>query len=320
MNDTERAAGILRAGGLVSFPTETVYGLGADASNSDALRRLYAVKGRPVDHPVIVHLGSTQQLTEFAAAVPSIARVLADALWPGPLTLVLRRSARVPDEATGGLDTVGLRVPAHPIALQLLGAFDGGIAAPSANRFGKVSPTTADAVRSDLGDDVDLVLDGGPCAVGIESTIVDCSGSEPRVLREGGISAERLRDVLGFEVPVGGTVRAPGTLAVHYAPRARVELIEEELIFSAVADYIARGLRVGVIALGEAARSSGFVGSTSTTILAAPRDVAEYAHCLYGALRRADDLDLDVVLAVPPPDAGVGAAVADRLRRAAASG
>ncbi len=180
---------MLRDGGLVAFPTETVYGLGADASSPAALRRLYAVKGRPADHPVIVHLASIGQLADWAVDVPERARRLAEACWPGPLTLVLERSPRVPDEVTGGRPTVGLRVPDQPIALALLRAFGGGVAAPSANRFGRVSPTTADDVRADLGDDVDVVLDGGPCRVGVESTIVDCSRGDPIVLRLGGIRA-----------------------------------------------------------------------------------------------------------------------------------
>ena len=192
MNDIARAVATLRAGGLVAFPTETVYGLGADAANPEALARLYAVKRRPVEHPVIVHLGRADDLDAWARTVPRPARLLAEACWPGPLTLVLERTARVPDAATGGLDTVGLRVPAHPLALELLAEFGGGLAAPSANRFGRVSPTTAAAVSAELGDDVDQILDGGPCAIGVESTIVDCTQGEPRILREGGIPREQI--------------------------------------------------------------------------------------------------------------------------------
>jgi L-threonylcarbamoyladenylate synthase len=182
-----RAVDVLRDGGLVAFPTETVYGLGADASNAAAVNRIFAAKGRPADHPLIVHLASADSLDAWASAVSPLARAFAAACWPGPLTIVLRRAARVPDAVTGGLSTVGLRVPSHPVAQALLRAFDGGIAAPSANRFGTVSPTTAAHVRESLGDRVDLVLDGGPSDVGVESTIVDCSGDTPAILRPGGV-------------------------------------------------------------------------------------------------------------------------------------
>jgi len=333
--DDERAVEILRAGGLVAFPTETVYGLGADATNPAALRRLYAVKGRPAEHPVIVHLARVEQLYGWAIDVPELARFLATACWPGPLTLVLRRAPSVPDEATGGLDTVGLRVPAHPLALELLDAFGSGIAAPSANRFGRVSPTTAGAVRTELGDDVDLVLDGGACRVGVESTIVDCSGAEPRILREGGLTRERLAELVGHDLPVGGATRAPGTLEAHYAPRARVETTRAAGLADRAEQLRAHGRRVGVLALASDLRSyppeivrrgadTAFShtnregGGEVIVTLATPTSVEEYARVLYVALRRADDLGLDVVLAVPPAGHGIGAAVADRLRRAGA--
>lgn len=313
--EVARAVAILRDGGLVAFPTETVYGLGADAADPGALHRLYSVKGRPPEHPVIVHLAHLAQLDEWAREVPEVARTLAAACWPGPLTLVLRRAPHVHDAATGGLDTVGLRVPSHPLALELLTAFAGGIAAPSANRFGHVSPTTAAAVRSELGGDVDLVLDGGPCSVGIESTIVDCSGREPRVLREGGVTRERLRELLGADVAVGGVTRAPGTLAAHYAPRATVEVIDVTGLHDRAEALTRLGKAVGVLAPSGVA-SPEVAGSRR---LAAPVDVDEYARVLYAALRNADALGLDVILAVMPSTEGVGAAVADRLRRAAAS-
>jgi L-threonylcarbamoyladenylate synthase len=310
--EIERAVAILREGGLVAFPTETVYGLGADASNRDALRRLYAVKGRPVDHPVIVHLFRANQLDDWAVDISPVARILADACWPGPLTLVLRRAASVPDEVTGGLDTVGLRVPAHPVARDLLAAFGGGLAAPSANRFGRVSPTTPDAVRAELGDDVPLVLDGGPSVIGIESTIVDCTG-EPRVLRLGGVTGARLRTLLGAELPIGGTTRAPGTLASHYAPHARVELLAAGDVAARGAELADAGERVGLLA----GRESRLDPAPGMVTLATPADADDYARVLYAALRQADVLGLDVVLAVAPPPEGIGAAVADRLRRAA---
>jgi L-threonylcarbamoyladenylate synthase len=312
-SEVERAVAVLRAGGLVAFPTETVYGLGADASSGAAVRRLYEVKGRPADHPVIVHLGAAEQLDDWAVAVPPVARTLAAACWPGPLTLVLYRSPRVVDEVTGGLDTVGLRVPGHPLALELLRAFGGGLAAPSANRFGHVSATTADAVRQELGSDVDLVLDGGPCAVGVESTIVDCTTDEPRVLRVGAVTGERLRAILGTEVAVGGATKAPGTLASHYAPRARVEVLADDDLDARARDLTAAGARVGVLA----PRAPTVDALAPVVTLATPGDAEEYARILYAALRRADVLGLDVVLAVPPPARGIGLAVIDRLGRAA---
>lgn len=308
------AVEVLRAGGLVAVPTETVYGLAADATNVDALHRLYAVKGRPADHPVIVHI-PPGRLDEWAVDVPEVARRLAEAFWPGPLTLVLRRAPRVPDAVTGGRDTVGLRVPAHPVTLALLEAFGGGIAAPSANRFGRVSPTTAAAVREELGDAVELVLDGGPCTIGVESTIVDCSGDEPRVLREGGVTAAELEAVVGRPVPVGGTTAAPGTLPQHYAPRARVELVASSDLAARAEAVLAARERAGVLAL----RSDLPDALPAVVTLATPGDAREYARDLYRALREADAAGLDVVLAVAPAPEGIGAAVTDRLRRAAAS-
>jgi L-threonylcarbamoyladenylate synthase len=309
--DVGRAVDVLRGGGLVAFPTETVYGLGADASSADAVHRLFAVKGRPADHPVIVHLGDVALLAEWAAAVPEAAAVLAGACWPGPLTVVVPRAGHVPDAVTGGLDTVGLRVPDQPLALELLRAFGGGVAAPSANRFGRVSPTTAADVRADLGDDVDLVLDGGPCRLGVESTIVDCTGPRPAILREGGVTRRRIEELLGATVPLhtGGEVPAPGTLASHYAPRARVELTDRAGVEERAMAALARGERVGLIG---AASADGRVVE-----LGAPADAESYAHDLYRMLRAADAHDLDVVLAVVPDGTGIAAAVADRLRRAA---
>jgi len=302
VSDVTRAVDALRAGGLVAFPTETVYGLGADAANPRALERLFTVKGRPKDHPVIVHVARAAQLDDLAAEVPDIAHALAAACWPGPLTLVVRRRHdRVAAEATGGLDTVGIRVPDHPLALELLDAFDAGVAAPSANRFGRVSPTTAQHVRDDLNGDVDVVLDGGPCTVGVESTIVDVTGREPTVLRVGGVSEERLAELVGAPLArrTGGEVAAPGTLPSHYAPDARVELVSADEMHARAEQLRADGLAVGV--------------------LDAPRDTTEYARVLYRRLRELDARGVDVILAVAPADIdGIGAAVVDRLRRAAA--
>lgn len=311
------AVDVLRAGGLVAFPTETVYGLGADAANPEAVERIFVAKGRPRSHPVIVHLGEPAAAKEWAAQVPDFAAALADAFWPGPLTLVLPRSDLVPDAVTGGLATVGLRVPDQPVALELLGAFGGGVAAPSANRFGRVSPTRAEHVRADLGAAVDLILDGGPCHVGVESTIVDCSGPDPRVLRPGGVPVESLEGVLGYRIDmaVDGLVRAPGMLPSHYAPSARVEVLPAEAVPARAQELVGLGQRVGVLAPG---RMTGLPAGAEA--LPPAGGAVAYAQCLYQRLREADRRGLEVLLAVPPPQVGVGSAVADRLRRAASAG
>ena len=308
------AVSVLQRGGLVAFPTETVYGLGADASEPAAVARIFAVKGRPADHPVIVHIAGTEDLERWAVAVPAPARRLAAALWPGPLTLVVRRSHHVPDVVTGGRPTVALRSPAHPVAQALLEAFGGGIAAPSANRFGRVSPTTAADVRADLGDDVDLVLDGGPCRVGVESTIVDCTGESVSVLRHGGVPVEVLEDVLRARVatqPAPGAPAAPGTLPAHYSPSARVVVVAT---VAEALERVASGSGRRGLLLPHAAEVPEDVA-----LLVADDDPAGYARALYARLRHADQLGLDVLVAVPPAEHGLGVAVADRLRRAAAS-
>jgi L-threonylcarbamoyladenylate synthase len=325
VSDEEIAAAVavLARGGLVAFPTETVYGLGADATNPDALRRLYAAKGRPADHPVIVHVADESGLDRLAATVPDTARRLAGACWPGPLTVVVRRSTTVPDEVTGGRDTVGVRVPDQPVALRLLGAFarsgGSGIAAPSANRFGRVSPTTAADVRAELGDDVDLVLDGGPCAVGVESTIVDCSGDSPAILRLGGVPRERIEDIVAAAVPlrISGEQAAPGTLPAHYAPSARVELVDAGTVGARAAELLADRERTGLLAPAGAVDGSEL--PDGITVLDAPVDADEYARVLYARLREADQRALHVLLVVAPAEVGLGAAVTDRLRRAAAA-
>jgi L-threonylcarbamoyladenylate synthase len=313
-----RAVDALRDGALVAFPTETVYGLGADARNPAALARLYAVKGRPAAHPVIVHLGGRAQLDGWARAVSPMMDALASAFWPGPLTLVVPRAPGVLDQVTGGAATVGLRVPDQPLALELLRAFGDGLAAPSANRFGRVSPTTADDVRADLGDDVALVLDGGPCRVGVESTIVDCSGDVVRILRPGAVTVAEIEAVV--HVPVGraddGSVPAPGTLPSHYAPVATVVLVDAGALAARARELVDAGRSVALLAL--AGTDAG--GVARVTVLDSPRDVDEYARVLYSRLREVDARGIDVLLAVPPPEDGLGVAVADRLRRAAGRG
>jgi L-threonylcarbamoyladenylate synthase len=295
VSDVDRALSVLRAGGLVAVPTETVYGLAADASNADAVRRVFAVKGRPAGHPLIVHVGAAAQLGDWAASIPPAAEVLADACWPGPLTLLVPRSATVLDLVTGGSTSVGVRVPAHPLTLELLARFGGGLAAPSANRFGRVSPTTADHVRADLGDEVDFVLDGGSCPVGVESTIVDCTVDPPQVLRPGGISSEEIESLL--EMTLGapdGPSRAPGMLESHYAPRCKVVLADSRSEAMALADELP-----GAEILDD-------------------DDLAHYAHTLFARLRDADDRGVHTVVAVLPPARGLGHAIRDRLIKASA--
>jgi L-threonylcarbamoyladenylate synthase len=302
-----RAVAVLRAGGLVAFPTETVYGLGADATNANAIARLFAVKGRPAGHPLIVHVADRAGFERVGEVTDAAAR-LAGALWPGPLTLVVRRRhGAVADAVTGGRDTIAVRVPGHALALELLERFDGPIAAPSANRFGRVSPTTAADVKADLGDDVDVVLDGGPCDVGVESTIVDCTIGEPEILRVGGVPAATLAQTLGREVRHRADPRGvPGTHASHYAPVASVVAVERADAAATVARLRADADRIGVI--GGVAEGTVALGDPATT--------DEYAHSLYSWLRDADRLGLDTVIAVLPADEGIGAAVRDRLLRA----
>lgn len=312
ITDITRAVEVLRAGGLIGLPTETVYGLGADASNDLAVRRIFAVKGRPSSHPLIVHVANVERAREWAADLTPSGEQLARAFWPGPLTLIVKRSARASDAVTGGQDTVGLRVPAHPLALELLEAFGGGIAAPSANRFGRVSPTTAEHVRRELGDEVDLILDGGPSRVGVESTIIDVTTDPPRMLRPGGISREAIEALLGRSLVLAThatDVRAPGMLESHYAPRAGLWLVSAGEVFAEAAKRRDAGARVVVIAAQTVPLPEGVARLT------VPPDEAGFARVLYAHLREADALG-DLILAVPPPDSGLGLAVRDRLERA----
>jgi len=313
--EIEYAARLLREGNLVAFPTETVYGLGADAQNEAAVRRIFAVKGRPASHPVIVHLGSASQLQTWTRSVPSIAHTLARRFWPGPLTLVLKRSAVVSDLITGGQDTVGLRVPANPMAQQLLTAFGGGIAAPSANRYGRVSPTTAEDVRTELGDLVELILDGGPSEVGVESTIVDLSSGSPALLRPGGISAEDLERVIGqpMSTAPASVIRAPGMQAAHYAPLARILLADSSRLASLAERERRKGHSVVVLSPGMPSLPNGIAH------IRVPEALEEYARVLYRTLREVDRRRFDVAIAQSPPLTGLGLAIQDRLTRAAAA-
>ena len=292
-----RAVAVLRAGGVVAIPTETVYGLAADVANPAAIARVYAIKGRPPNHPLIVHAHDVDALAGYVAEVTPALRALAARFWPGPLTAVVARGERTPLTVTGGQETVAVRVPGHPLALAILTAFGGAVAAPSANRYGRISPTTAEHVRADLGADVDAIVDGGPAQVGVESTIVDLTGSVPAVLRAGVITPSQLGDALGVPVVtrVGGAVRVPGSPASHYAPRARVVLAgdaERE-----ARERAAHGERVAVLTL--------------------PADPAAAARTLYAALRALDAEGYGTIVAALPPDTEAHAAVRDRLNRAA---
>ena len=300
------AAQLLKAGGLVALPTETVYGLGADATNKDAVARIYNVKGRPADHPLIVHIHSMQSLGDWADEIPSYAISLARDFWPGPMTLVLKRSLLAEDFVTGGQPTVGLRVPDHVIALALLSAFakisGKGIAAPSANRFGHVSPTTAQAVQDEIGDylnEKDLILDGGPSSVGVESTIIDCTSDAPRILRPGAITIEMIEESTGLKVSSTETnIRVSGSLENHYAPNATVDLNRTPIS-------------------GEGFIALSYIQTPANVIrLAAPNSVEDFARLLYAALREADAQGLKSVVVAEPVGDGLALAIRDRLMRA----
>ena len=319
---------MLRRGGLVAFPTETVYGLGADATNADAVAKVYALKGRPTTNPLIVHVADVETARRYAAEWPDAAAQLAAAFWPGPLTLVLPRTAEIVRVVTGGGETVGLRVPDHPLALQLLREFRGPVAAPSANRSNRVSPTTAAHVRDEFGDAVDLILDGGPCGVGIESTVLDLAARCPTVLRPGAVTRQQIEAVIGEAVsdapgspPDHAVVRSPGQQPVHYAPRAAALRFPEGRMRESLAELrrtLPEGTWVGVICLNDP-------GWGGYPLVVMPRDAREYARQLYAALRSVDDL-LNapgrpnrlpgVILVEMPPEGPEWEAVRDRIVRA----
>jgi L-threonylcarbamoyladenylate synthase len=303
-SDIAAAVAALRAGGLVAMPTETVYGLGADARDPVALRKVYALKGRPADHPLILHLADAAELPRWVAELPPAAQALAARLWPGPLTLVLRRAADVPDELTGGQDSIAVRVPSHPVAQALLRAFGGGIAAPSANRYGRVSPTRAAHVREEFPAGIAVILEGGDCEIGLESTIVSLLGPVPQLLRPGSIGRDALEAVLG--APVAGLAaapapRVPGSTAQHYAPRTPLELVPAGGLDAAAARATGAGLRVAMLACP------------------ADSDAAAYGRALYASLRGLDARGVDRLLVEAVPTTPEWEAVRDRLARAAAT-
>lgn len=327
-----RAAQILREGGLVAFPTETVYGLGADATNPTAVERIFAAKDRPHSDPLIVHIADSDGLWQVAAEAPPAARALAARFWPGPLTLVLPRAAGIPASVAAGGATVGVRVPRHPVALALLRAVGVPVAAPSANRFMHTSPTTAAHVLADLDGRIDCVLDGGPCEVGVESTVLDLTSEPPRVLRPGGVTLEALREVLpGMEGPretagegatTGTPKLAPGQMERHYAPRTRLVVFDVtgpaalEALRAEAKAALARGERVGaLLADDEVGALAGL--SVAHVSLGSGGDLAAISRRLYAALRELDGQGLDVMLAHTYGREGLGLALWDRLRRAA---
>ncbi len=310
--DIQAAVEALRRGEVIGLPTETVYGLAADATSVEAVRRIFALKGRPADHPLIVHIADASSLSDWTTDASPLALRLAEAFWPGPLTMILPRSARVPDVVTGGQDTVGLRCPDHPVALAVLREFAGGLAAPSANRFGRISPTSAAHVREEFPSGVDIVLDGGDCEIGIESTILDLSSGQPRILRPGQISAARIEAVIG---PVAQdrsehSPRASGTLDAHYAPRTPLLMLPRAALESEAREQGALGKRVAILGVGTLpADGNG---------MALPEDAESYAHGLYAALRQLDASGQQLLLVERPPEDPAWLAVHDRLRRAAA--
>lgn len=309
-------AAALADGRLVAFPTETVYGLGGDARDPQAVARIFAAKGRPHDHPLICHVADARGAAALVDHLTPAARALADAFWPGPLTLVMPRSAAVPDAVTGGRHTVAVRVPAHPVALALLRAFDGPVAAPSANRFGRPSPTQAQDVADELGDAVQVILDGGPCEIGIESTVVDMTTDPPQVLRPGRISAHQLSQVIGqaVDAQASGPARAPGMLESHYAPGARVQVVDTPDDAVALAAHLHhQGQHVALMAPHALAPLPPGV-----LVLGPMGGPDDYAARLYAAFRRADAEGAQVIVAVRPAAEGIGVAVRDRLARASA--
>ncbi len=313
-NDIDDAVRLLRAGRLVAVPTETVYGLAADASNAEAVRAIFVAKQRPSNHPLIVHLSGSDQLPRWARDIPDTARQLAEAFWPGPLTLLLHKADTVPPEVTGGRPTIGLRVPAHPVLLRILDTLGGGLAAPSANPYKRLSPTTADQVMTGLGGRIDAVLDGGPCAVGLESTIVDLTGSVPRILRAGPVTRHQLEGVLGttVEFPEQHDAAVPGNVAVHYQPRTPLYLVDGEELHERL-QRLPAGARIAL------AHRSQYLPASAGVLhaLRLPADKPGFARALYDALHTLDATGANAIWLERPPADEDWRDVHDRLARAA---
>lgn len=313
--ELEAAVSALRNGELVAFPTETVYGLGANARDPSALRRVFAAKGRPAGHPLILHLDSIRFLPRWTRELPPQVEVLADRFWPGPLTVVLKRNPEVSDVLTGGQDTIAVRIPSHPMALQLLTAFGGGIAAPSANRYGRLSPTRAEHVREELGDAVSVILDGGDSTIGLESTIVSLVGGPPRLLRPGAVRADQLLELLpDLEVgPAPGLPRTPGSTPQHYAPQTRVVIVSTPELEPRIEEFLAAQQRVAVLA-----QRPPRLARANVTWINAGRRADVYQHDLYANLRSLDKAGAVAILVEEVPDGLPWAAIRDRLARASA--
>ncbi len=311
------AVSILRWGGVVAFPTETVYGLGGDAKNPAAIKRIFDIKGRPADHPLIVHIAASHQLQDWACDIPPAAIRLAEKFWPGPLTLILKRHPSVPLCVTGGQETVGLRVPDHPVALALLQAFNGGLAAPSANMFGRISPTTAVHVKDELQGRVDMVLDGGSCRVGLESTIVSLVDDCPRLLRPGSILAQDIFAAIGIE-PQPGTsetkIRVPGNLSSHYAPSVPLTLLSQDDLKALLLKLPENGSRVCALLYSSGLTMLAEAGDVDYELM--PESAADYARRLYAVMRHFDRGVYASVLVETPPQTTEWSAINDRLSRA----
>jgi L-threonylcarbamoyladenylate synthase len=309
--EIEQAVEALRAGELVVFPTETVYGLGANASNPPAVRKIFEVKGRPPDHPVIVHLDDPRYLHRWVSEMPAVAEALAAKFWPGPLTLILPKADNVNDIVTGGQNSIGIRIPSHPMAQQLLNAFGGGIAAPSANRYGRLSPTKPEHVRDELGDAVKIILDGGDSPIGLESTIVSCLDNQARLLRPGFITRSQLEQVVGPLAAVGPVPRAPGDREVHYAPSTPLEIVASDDLEVRAGEIVAREEKVAVLAMRPPLQTQRHM-----TWINAGKKPETYAHNLYNHLRTLDRTGCVRIFVQSLPAEERWAAIFDRLQRA----